>query len=229
MISILAVKNSHELDDGLYGAFFKLISEERKLRVKKFFRREDACRCILAEIIAKYCIVKKCKVRFDAISFKYGEHGKPYIETPEKIQFSISHSGAYVVCAIDKKQIGIDVERIHDVDMAIASRFFSAEECAEIFALQENSRKSKFFDFWTIKESYIKAIGKGLSCPLSSFTIGIGKEHISMKSGNLLPVMFFRQYDIDNHYKCAVCSSGSEFPEKIEIMTPEILWNSIRV
>jgi len=224
MIEIFAVQNSDALDQNLFEALFNLVSNERKLRSKRFLRREDACRSVMGEALARYCIGIKENIPPESIIFKIGEHEKPYCELPKKTQFSISHSGTWVVCATDNQPIGIDVERIHDINMDIAQRFFSDREYSEIMAVPDQEmQKNKFFDFWTLKESYIKAIGKGLSCPLSSFSIEAGADRIFMATESDLPILNFKSYNLGVGYKCAVCAVHETFPLEVNVLSPQRL------
>ena len=227
MPSLLAINSCHGLNSSVYDAFLGFVSAERKRKAARFLRKEDACRCIVGEVLARYCIGQREKVPIDSIAFKTSENGKPYCDLPGKTQFSISHSKSWVVCAIDDQPIGVDVEHVHSVDFKIAERFFSPEEFTGMLNLPETFRKDRFFDLWTLKESYIKAIGKGLSCPLDSFTIIFKRERIALQTKKDLPEMFLKQYDLGPDYKCALCVSRNDFPEKIEIMAPEELLNKV--
>jgi len=72
------------------------------------------------------------------------------------------------------------------IDIKIADRFFSKQESEVLGQTMEERKKSVFFDFWTLKESYIKAKGRGLSIPLDkfSFTISRGGTAITFHDGN---------------------------------------------
>ena len=111
----------------------------------------------------------------EELSFNTNEYGKPTTEG-YKLEFNLSHSGAYVLVAITQAhKVGIDVEKIRS-DMEIesmASRFFSPTEAAELRALPPEQRKLAFFNCWTRKEAYIKAQGLGLSLPLDSFDVSL--------------------------------------------------------
>ena len=227
MISITAIENSSDLDDRIYASFLELVSPQRKQRAKRFLRREDACRCIIGEVLAKYCVAVRERIPINEIVFHSDEFGKPRIASTKTMDFSISHSKSWVVCAIDNGPVGIDVEHVHDHDSAIAKRFFHPDEYAMLCALPEDEKKAKFYELWTLKESYIKAIGKGLSCPLDSFAIIFERDRIAMRTKKDLPEMFFKQYDLGTGYKCALCVSRNDFPEKIEIMTPVDLLDAV--
>ncbi len=75
-----------------------------------------------------------------------------------------------------------------------------------------------FFDLWTLKESYIKAVGKGISIPLKSFTINfLKKGEIAVKLGNKLTNWTLKQYDLDPNYKMSVCGTNKAFPDNVII------------
>ena len=99
--------------------------------------------------------------------------------------------------------------------MKLAS-LFSPPERANLFSKNENERLDYFFDLWSLKESYIKAIGKGLYQPLSEFTISIDSgQNISAASHGALLPYYFKQFKIDEKYKLALCAS-----EEIKKETP---------
>jgi len=121
------------------------------------------------------------------IAFEYSENGKPHLVPPASsrfpagqggqdacgtISFNVSHSGEWVVLAIGRRRnIGVDVERIRrEMDvMAIASRYFTPEETAQIERAAD--LHAAFFHFWARKEAYVKATGSALFRELSSFAI----------------------------------------------------------
>ena len=88
----------------------------------------------------------------------------------------MSHSGGIALYAFARRrEIGVDVEQIRsDFDIEpIARRFFSVLEQQQLAALPEDSRVEAFFRCWTRKEAYIKAVGDGLSLPLSQFDVSL--------------------------------------------------------
>ncbi|MEY3739441.1 MAG: hypothetical protein RLZZ192_116 [Pseudomonadota bacterium] len=107
--------------------------------------------------------------------FDVNEFGKPHITNgglTQDIQFNLSHTqGMAVVALAVNREVGIDVEHLgrKETNIDIAERFFAPEEVAELMALPQAQQSTRFLEYWTLKESYIKAIGMGLSCPLESF------------------------------------------------------------
>lgn len=92
--------------------------------------------------------------------FGTGRHGKPYLRGVGAPKFNLSHTEGWALLAVCGSEVGVDVERIRtDLDpVALAERFFSRRE-----VLAVSSRgPDLFFRYWVCKESYAKALGKGL-------------------------------------------------------------------
>ena len=223
MVQIIALQNAHDLPPALFESLLGFVSEDRKQRAKKFIRREDACRSVIGEVLAKYCVAKAAGISVKAVSFHVDSFGKPHANLERQIHFSVSHSKSWVVCAVDRSPIGIDVEYMREFDPDVAKRFFHPHEYAALNALPEAERNGRFLDLWTIKESYSKALGKGLSLPLDSFEVLFENGTIRMKSLSPNPVMHFRQYDLGPDYICAACSEHEAFCHEIRTMMPHQL------
>lgn len=106
------------------------------------------------------------------------ENGKPFL-AGLSLRFSLSHSGELAFCAVSDDEIGADVQKISAYDPRLAQRFFAAGERACIEAASDRDRA--FTRIWALKESYIKALGLGLSAPLGSFDL--------CPEGEFLPAM----------------------------------------
>jgi 4'-phosphopantetheinyl transferase len=113
------------------------------------------------------------------IEFATGEHGKPRLAgaaAGSKVHFNLSHSGAYgLIGWAQDREIGVDVEEWRSLrdEPALVRRYFSAREIAAYEALPAAQRTEAFFNGWTRKEAYIKAIGRGLGLPLDSFDVSL--------------------------------------------------------
>ena len=202
-----------------FNRLCSFLSPERQVRIGKYVRREDSCRSLLAELMIRQIIRDKLSLPDEEIAFGVNDFEKPYLIRGKDFHFNISHSGCWVVCAVDRFPVGVDIEMIRPVEDEIARRFFSAAEYRDLMEKGVAAgRMHHFFTLWTLKESYLKAVGEGLSRPLESFTIRVGQcKNISLVTGNGSGDWFFKQYDIDENYKMAVCASHGLFPETVEV------------
>ncbi|MBF0202441.1 MAG: 4'-phosphopantetheinyl transferase superfamily protein [Desulfamplus sp.] len=91
------------------------------------------------------------------------------IKTPPMINFNISHSGNYAVCALHSCKTGIDIEKIKPVNINDFHSVLTSKE--KEFIEKSGSPLKDFYHIWTRKESVIKAHGTGLSTGLSSFCV----------------------------------------------------------
>ena len=112
----------------------------------------------------------------ESIQFAVEVHGKPYVAQPEsaKQPFNIAHTEGLVMCGIGSRsltQLGVDVERLgRQTDPELAERFFSQPEVRYLNGHQcADARRHAFLRVWTLKESFIKAIGTGMQTPLADF------------------------------------------------------------
>ncbi|NJD01078.1 MAG: 4'-phosphopantetheinyl transferase superfamily protein [Ruminiclostridium sp.] len=198
-----------------FNECLQYVDKQKQVEIKRYVRHEDAQRVLMADILIRTIICGKLKIKNKEISFGSNEYGKPFLIGAENFHFNNSHSGEWVVCAIDDLPIGIDVEMIQSIDFDIAERFFSKEEYKDFLSKDESEKLPYFYDLWTLKESYIKAVGKGLSIPLDTFSIRVCDDGIKFKTKNEFKDCFFRQYNIDGSYKLAVCAGSGIFPENI--------------
>lgn len=142
----------------------------------------------------------------DSIRFGVEPHGKPVVTGPPaaKHPFNVTHTDGLVMCCLgdsNHQTVGIDVERLsRSTDTSIADRYFSKPEIEFLNRCQnEESRRRTFLKIWTLKESFIKAIGTGLSMPLADFAfdqIDSDRPTIRMLNTNLESDSHWRFYSI---------------------------------
>ena len=129
------------------------------------------------------------------IQFGIEPHGKPTVTSPvaAKRPFNVTHTDGLVMCGIgdaNHQTIGIDVERIsRRTDTSLADRYFSRPEIEFLNRCHsQDLRRFTFLKIWTLKESFIKAIGTGLTMPLADFAfeqIDSDRPTIRMLNPNL--------------------------------------------
>ena len=165
-----------DLNESLQSSFLKLFSHDEKNRAKKFRFNIDSQRFIIARGILRSLVGKYLEINPAEISFQYSEFGKPGIAGNKSLQFNISHSQNIALFAFTKKfNVGVDVEFVNpNIEVKdIATKFFSANEIMNLLALTEQEQTLGFFNCWTRKEAFIKAVGEGLSFPLDKFEVSL--------------------------------------------------------
>lgn len=211
-----------------------LISLEKKSKIEKFINKEDKIRTLIGEMLIRYVIVNEFKIKNSQISFDKNIYGKPYLKGYPKINFNISHSNNFVVCIIDDKPIGIDVEKVKQIGYKdIAKNFFTTSEYNYIIKpsleIKQNLEKelNKFYEIWTLKESYIKCKGKGLSILLNSFSIDKDKnERIKIICNDECNKFVFKVFYGVVGYKIAICSLNKEISNNIIMIDQNSLINN---
>ena len=104
-----------------YNKWYSLMSTDKQQRVDRFRFVDDKKRTVAGEMLARKAIAEWCIVAPESIVFSIREHGKPYAVDLD-VEFNISHSGDMVVCAVDDKPVGIDIEKIRPIDLTVAKR-----------------------------------------------------------------------------------------------------------
>lgn len=160
-----------------YSRCMEFVSPKVRDKINKFHFKEDSMRSLYGDILVRSLAVNQLRLSNAQLQFEYNPYGKRYLKGDHKFHFNVSHSGNYVLCGVDQNAIGVDIEVIKDGNCDIAKRFFSNHEYEELMSTDEERRNELFYRFWTLKESYIKYKGMGLSIPLNSFTF-------SLKNGN---------------------------------------------
>jgi 4'-phosphopantetheinyl transferase len=144
-------------------------------RAARFRIAADRREFIAAHALLRTMLTHHLGVPATAWRFVVDANGKPSIDRkvgPHQIQFNLSHTRGLVAVALASRgAIGVDVEEIDEAkaDLAIAEAYFARSEVEMLQKAPPSERARCFFRLWTLKEAYIKAIGKGLSAPLDSF------------------------------------------------------------
>ena len=118
-----------------------------------------------------------------AWSLRADVHGRPHFAGPigtDRLYFSLSHTEGCVACVIAPcEAVGVDVEHTDRAGSVvdIAEAWFSAAEVAALHALPSVEQADRFFDYWTLKEAYIKARGLGMRLPLDRFSMILAGGH----------------------------------------------------
>ncbi len=175
--------NTDSIGDADLASWDALLSDEERARRDRFAFAEDkrdfiAAHALLRRALSRYGEIGPSEWRFDTNRF-----GKPSVVAEQAgeppLAFNLSHTRGFVACAIMRgASVGIDVERCErgTAGSEIASRYFAASEIRHLQACLPDQYPTRFIEFWVLKESYIKAVGSGLSLNLHSFSFDFQGE-----------------------------------------------------
>jgi 4'-phosphopantetheinyl transferase len=208
------------------GKMLEILPQKARERFTHLSRGADVQRSLLGELLARYLIAGKLRISGEEIIFEAGPNGKPAIRGNDTLYFNISHSGQWVVCAIASVPVGVDVERLRPVNPGLAKRFFTNGEFEMLQALPEEERTSKFIELWTLKESFLKAIGRGLTRNLNSFSVEPNNGLFVITGDDSSGKYFLKLLAVDSAYRLAVCAPSGDFCESVVMIEiNEILKN----
>lgn len=203
-------------DEKLLTEFGDIISEERREKLLKFRNKADSVRSFIGEILVRYA--HESEYGELECTFNRNEYGKLFIENNKKFQFNISHSGKWVICGTCSEEIGVDVEEVRDIELPIFKYILNQNEIDNMNKLNIQEQKKLFFKTWTIKESYIKAVGKGLSIAMDSIEIISQDNELFIFNKETSCKYKIILLELDEKYKFSVCKKCNGKNEKIEII-----------
>lgn len=157
----------------------QILSDDECLRAERFYFERDRSRFIVGRGILRFILSRYLEIAANKLQFCYSSRGKPeLVETSGayRLRFNVSHSQALVMYAVTRdRSIGIDVEYIRPMLEAeqIVKSFFSIYENSVFQHLPQDRKQLAFFNCWTRKEAFVKAIGDGLSLPLDRFDVSL--------------------------------------------------------
>lgn len=186
-------------DPDLLKQYRRCLSPDEIQKADRYMKQSDRHLSLVSRALVRYLIAEATRKDPQALSFSVNEHGKPFLAQMPDIHFNLSHSHGAAVCALCRYDaVGVDVEDVgRHTDFSIAKRFFSPAEAELVSKAPETEKRKLFFDIWTLKEAYIKAVGKGLSIPLNSFSFNVDEALIQITfsdSGRTDPMWRFFQW-----------------------------------
>ncbi|MGE0813560.1 MAG: 4'-phosphopantetheinyl transferase superfamily protein [Vicinamibacterales bacterium] len=171
-----------EAGEPLVASLHARLSPHEQARAARFVRPADRRTYVIAHALVRVTLSEHAPRAPDAWQFATGVHGRPAIAAPpagaEGLTFSLSHtSGLAAVAVTRRRSIGVDVEQVtRAVSERVAEARFAPAEIQALRALPADERRRAFFDYWTLKEAYVKARGHGLTLPLDGFAFTIAGD-----------------------------------------------------
>jgi len=166
-------------DQATISELSAILAPDERRRAERYYRAVDRERFIVARGVLRKIISIYLGVSPGDLEFSYNQYGKPQISAEQNsrnLNFNLSHSHEMALYALTiGRDVGIDIEYIREdfATLEIAEHFFAKAEVNALAALPAEERVKAFFNCWSRKESYIKALGLGISFPLDRFTVSI--------------------------------------------------------
>ena len=206
--------------------WLKALTSQQALDIKAYKKGRTRQQSLLGLLLTKKLIGQILSINPKPIEFSKGEHGKPFYPQDTNIHFNISHAGDWVFVALSSKAIGIDIEKNRTPQYRIANRYFSAEEQLDLFSLSGREKSAYFFKLWTLKESYLKLLGKGLTQSLNTFTIKNSATGFHLfENGKIKKDIHLFSSRFDKDYTLAVSSFFALEAKQIQIIPVQQIVN----
>ena len=159
-MTLLLEPDLSSYSDEAYEADLRRLPPQRYEKAMTYRFLADRKRCVRAYMLLWDGLSREYGVE-DAPVFDFGSHGKPVLRGHPGLHFNLSHCGNAVLCALDRRPVGADIEMIRRKNLEHLLPVFSETERASIE--QAASPEICFTRLWTRKESYLKLTGEGLT------------------------------------------------------------------
>jgi 4'-phosphopantetheinyl transferase len=211
MIHIHYIKLEEELREGVFKSYLKQLPAAMQNRVLRYRRWQDRQSALFGKLLLLNGMKTVSFPAFKLDDLQYSAFKRPFVEGA--LDFNISHSGAYTMCAIsEEKRVGVDIEEIKAIPITDFKDQFSEKE---IQAMLDSADVYKsFYKLWTQKEAFLKAIGTGLYLPLHKVFI----EENAIFFENIQ--WYLTSLEVDDNYAAHVCA---------EVKNPEIRLKMIEI
>ena len=161
-----------EMDEDTYRAAFSRMTPARQKYVNELATEDDRKRTVAAELLVRRSAGAKLGLSPESVALTVDENEKPRIEG-DPLYVSMSHSGAWAVCALDTRPVGVDAEVIRGAQEKFIARVCTEPECAYI-RYGDAGCFRRFWECWTAKEALFKLTGKGPLLSLSGLAVPEG-------------------------------------------------------
>ncbi|WP_299319624.1 4'-phosphopantetheinyl transferase superfamily protein [uncultured Maribacter sp.] len=210
MTHVLFTYLTDEGNDSFFAEAKHRFSMEFVNKFSKYKRWQDSKSTILGRLLLAYGLQNLYQVDINNLKMSFSKDKKPFLEN-SSIQFNISHSNDVIVCAITSVgDIGIDVEKISDINIQDFKEQFSRSEYETILGAPKVVEQ--FYTYWTQKEAVVKSNGSGLHIPLHSFEISEQSTVIADQS------YYLNEISIDVDYKCHMATQSLIHEDDVRII-----------
>jgi 4'-phosphopantetheinyl transferase len=169
-----------ELTPDSRARLWGLLPDDERASITRLAFDEDRQTSLLARVMVRHVLTEVTgALPPEGWRFSRTALGRPLIANPELdwLTFNLSHTRKLVVCAVAARaELGVDIESLErEAPLEVADRYFSPAEAEDVRSLPPARRPRRFFEYWTLKEAFVKARSLGLTLPLDGFTFQISE------------------------------------------------------
>lgn len=176
-------------DPQLLQSYLEILDPQERDRHGRFHFAKHRHQYLVAHALVRCCLSYYAALAPEAWRFQTNAYGRPEVDPScgqdlPPLRFNLSHTDGLVACAVTRwRDIGVDVEATQrgGALLEIAERYFAPDEFADLKQLPLAAQVDRFFDYWTLKEAYIKARGMGLALSLQHFSYQLRQSRIRIR------------------------------------------------
>lgn len=230
-------------DAALLRRYRQLLSAAELIRLERFRYAADRQRYLVTRALVRTVLSRYAAVAPEKWHFMENACGKPGIghwldadqlgdpgvdqDCGASLSFNVSHTQGLSVLGVTRDgALGVDLENMQQgvAPLGIALHFFASAEAAALHALPADQRQQRFFQYWTLKEAYLKARGEGLTLALDGFSFDFTEPERMrfLIDGQVVGHWRFWQLQAIDDYLVAVCAEASH-AEVQQLVTRQVV------
>lgn len=206
----------------------QIINDSERAKEGQFYFAKDRLRYLVTRALVRTVLSRYLSIGAADLQFGQNAYGRPHVlaaDASQPLSFNISHTDGLIALAVSRcGDVGVDVENIvtRRAALEIAPRFFASAESTALAALPPDEQPERFFEYWTLKESYIKARGMGLSLPLGQFAFHFpSRDTVRLVTeqsiGDDAAIWSFAQLRPCGDFMLALCTPRFDAPLQLSI------------
>jgi|GEM_PF-993772 len=181
-LSLFIVEIPVDLPSQITSLWLSLLDQQELSRFSRRAKKAAKLEFLVSHGLLRLILSVYLDIPPASIIFEIGKNGRPELKAENSVTFNMSHSGGWVAIGVTRNnliKLGVDIELIDQTtqSLKVAKRFFSKYEWDQLNRLSGQQQQRRFFELWVLKESFVKAIGKGITWPLDQFYFDFSRDN----------------------------------------------------
>jgi 4'-phosphopantetheinyl transferase len=202
-----------------------LLDVEERQQHQRFIPPAKQHEYLVTRVLVRTVLGAALGIAPETLRFTRNRWGRPSLSPQSHLRFSVSHTDGLVVCLVSAAhEVGVDTELFARAPklLALAPNVFAPVELGELAALPITAQPKRAVILWTLKESYVKACGMGLSIPLDSFAFRFeaenGRIELALQPSDETAHWQFQTHELGKHCVSTTIASTRMEPVEIEVL-----------